>query len=211
MPGTFLSMSSRLSTPRVSSICRMTKDLALRIERPDVGASGSIPAGRGPNSVPPWSARRRESRRRVVRGVLEPRIAAGARPRYTASSTVDDMRPDDTVGSRDRGPAWPGTAPSRRRSPECAPSASRPAPPMPAFAICAAVEHVLQAIAQRRGCPRVVLHLEHDSRRISRSPSRWRNSTSAGAKSTSARLARFERADDAIEPRYFSHPWSPDR
>jgi hypothetical protein len=66
------------------------------------------------------------------------------------------------------------------------------------------VEHVLQAIPQLPAVPRAVLHLEHAAVELG-GAHRDRAADLGGRKAGERVLALFERADDAVQSRKFSH------
>ena len=203
MPGTFFEhVVEVLDAARVLDL-QDAENLALRIERPDVGLLVIFLLGEAPVARRRGRAVAADAGRLVKRRVLEPRIAAGA-DRIGRFLDRRNVREHDAVAAHvERLLGLPlrhldavdGDAGHRRHARH---DRAR-------FGDLRAVEHVLQAVAQQPAVPRLMLHLEHDSRRISTCSCATALLISAGEKhvsacwpASSARMTPLSRGSSAI-------------
>ena len=178
------------------------ENLALGIERPDVGAVVIVLLTDAPITHRRGRAVAADAGRLVQRLVLEPRIAAGG-DRVIGLLDRADVRPDDAVGAEIEnllGLELGLLAAVRRDARE----RRHRRRDRTRFGDLAAVEHVLQTIAEGTDVVGVVLHLIDDGV-VFRGGERDGRLDVGRRKTCQCVLARFERADDAVEPSQFSH------
>src|SRR5262249_2833476 len=174
------------------------ENLALRVERPDVGAVVIVLLRDAPVAHRLRRPIAADALRLVERLVLEPRIAAGCN-RVVGLLHARNMRPHNAVGAEVERLLGMELGLLRavrrytyhRRYRWCHRAGLGDLP---------AVEHVLQAIAQRADMPRIVFHLIDDALVLRRRP-RDRGLGVGLAERRERRLAGLQGFDHAIETR----------
>ena len=181
----------------------MHEDLALRVERPDVGLLVVFLLAEAPVARRGGRAVAADAGGLVARRGLEPRIAAGA-DRVGGLLDRRDVREHDAVAAHvERLLGLPlrhldavdRDADHRRHGRR----------ERAGLGDLRAVEHVLQAVAQQPAVPGIVLHLEHAAVEFRRSLSAIARIDFGGREAGQRMLARFERADDAVQTRQIGH------
>ena len=195
MPGTFFRMSGRFWMPTRVLHHQDHEDLALGIERPDVGAIVIILLAEPPVAHRLGRAVAAHAGGLVERRGLQARIAAGG-DRVIGLVDGRDVRPHDAVDAeieRLLGLQLRLLG-AIRRNPHHRRDAGRD---RAGSGDLAAVEHVLQAIAQRPDVPRIVLHLVDDAV-VFGGGHRDRGLGIGLAKRRERRLAGLQGADHAV-------------
>ena len=179
------------------------EDLAVRRERPHIGLSVVLLLRQPPVAHGMARSVAAHPGRLVERRVLEAGVAARS-DRVIGLLDAAHMRPDHPVDAEIERLLGVPLAPFRAVGRDADHGGDRRRDG-PGGGDPGAVEHVLQRIAQRADVPRVVLQFEDDA-----VIARRRHGDGAldvgGGEGGEGALSGFQRADDAVEPRYLRHP-----
>jgi hypothetical protein len=178
------------------------EDLAVRIERPDVGLAVILLLPESPVARRAGRAVAADAGRLEILRALQPRIAAG-RDRIVGLLHRGDVRPDDAVAAdveRLLGVPLALLDAVHRHAHHRGHGGAKRA----GLHDLRPIEHVLQRVAQRPPVPRIVLHLEHHAV-VFRDADRIGGIDLRRGEACERRLPRHECADDSVETRQIGH------